>query len=283
MNTDKCFRAAAVAAGLALAMFFTGCGGGGDSSGGGQVAPETLQGRSYNFSPNTGGQTAVSFTSPTDYTFQHETGAVEQGNYEAVLDGNTWTTTLINTNGGQQVYIMTFGSGSGGTFVLKREGEDDRFGPFSARDGTIPSGDDPGATTTAPTTDGPGGSTTGPTPSNEYTGDAPVSIAGRTMFGTRTFTSTGPNGQTHTYTFGNGTFHDEDGPEQADGTFVYNANNSAATLTFNYLTPAEFAGDTHVLTMTFTEKDRGTFRSTYNRGDGTAITINGDFVFEPIP
>ena len=38
------------------------------------------------FSPNTGGQTAVSFTSPTDYTFQHETGAVEQGNYEAALD-----------------------------------------------------------------------------------------------------------------------------------------------------------------------------------------------------
>jgi hypothetical protein len=228
----------------------------------------------------------VSFTSPTDYTFLHETGAVEQGNYEAARDGNTWTTTLINTNGGQQVYTMTFGSENGGSFVLRREGEDDRFGPFTARDSAIPSGDvEP--TTTGPgdgTTLGGGGTTTGePTPSNEYTGNAPVSIAGRTMQGTRTFTSTGPNGQTHTYTFGNGTFHDEDGPEQADGRFVYNASNSQATLTLNYETPAEFTGDRHVLTMNFTQKDRGQFQSTYTRGDGTAITINGDFNFEPIP
>lgn len=277
-----------MAAGLAFTMFFTGCGGGDDSSGGGQVAPESLQGRSYNFSPNTGGQTAVSFTSPTDYTFLHETGAVEQGTYESALDGNTWTATLINTNGGQQVYIMTFGSGNGGTFVLKREGEDDRFGPFSARGEPVPSGDvEPGptttgSTTTAATTDG-GSTTTGPTPSNDYNGNAPVSIAGRTMLGTRTFTSTGPNGQTHTYTFGNGTFHDEDGPEQADGTFVYNATRSAATLTLNYTSPAEFQGDMHVMTMDFTEKDRGQFQSTYTRGDGTQITINGNFNFEPIP
>ncbi|HUS34289.1 MAG TPA: hypothetical protein VM680_02945 [Verrucomicrobiae bacterium] len=281
MNTEKYFRVAAACAGLAFAMIFTGCGGGDSAGGGGQVAPESLQGRSYNFSPNTGGQTAVSFTSPTDYTFLHETGAVEQGNYEAARDGNTWTTTLINTNGGQQVYTMTFGSENGGTFVLRREGEDDRFGPFSARDSAIPSGDvEPGGTTTAPTTTGPGDGEV--TPSDQYTGNAPVSIAGRTMQGTRTFTSTGPNGQTHTYTFGNGTFHDEDGPEQADGTFVYNANKSHATLTLNYNSPG-FVGDKHDLTMNFTQKDRGTFQSTYTRGDGTTIIINGEFNFEPIP
>jgi len=285
-------------------MAFTGCGGGGGSGNGGQVAPDALQGRSYDFSPNTGGQTAVSFTSPTTYTFQHETGAVEQGTYEAARDGNTWTATLINTTGGQQVYIMTFARETGGSFVLKREGEDDRFGPFTARATAVPDGDvdtDPiGDTTTGPggsTTDGSGSTTDGSgtttssgnsttggvTPSDQYTGNAPVSIAGRTMLGTRTFTSTGPNGQTHTYTFGNGTFHDEDGPEQADGNFVYTANNSQATLTLNYTSPADFQGDQHVMTMNFTQKDRGQFQSTYTRGDGTQITINGDFNFEPIP
>jgi hypothetical protein len=280
MSTAKYFRVAAMAAGLAFTIVFTGCGGGG--GGGGQAAPDTLEGRSYNFSPNTGGQTAVSFTSPTTYTFMHETGAVEQGSYEASREGNGWTATLRNTSGGQQIYVMSFGSESGGTFVLKRDGEDDRFGPFAARADAIPDGEvDPGpigSTTTSPTTTGPG-----PTPSDQYNGNAPVSIAGRTMLGTRRVTSTGPNGQTHTYTFGNGTFHDSDGPEQADGTFVYNADRSAATLTLDYTSPAEFEGDHHVLTMQFTQKDRGTFQSTYTRGDGTTITISGDFSFEPIP
>jgi hypothetical protein len=35
--------------------------------------------------------------------------------------------------------------------------------------------------------------------------------------------------------------------------------------------------------MTFTAKDHGTFHSIYTRGDGTEITIDGDFDFEPIP
>jgi hypothetical protein len=227
----------------------------------------------------------VSFTSPTTYTYLHETGAVEQGSYEASRDGNGWSVTLRNTSGGQQIFVMSFGSETGGTFVLKRDGEDDRFGPFTARAETIPDDEGPvGGTTTAPTTTGPGTTTDGPpTPSDQYNGNAPVSIAGRTMYGTRRVTSTGPNGQTHTSTFGNGTFHDSDGPEQADGTFVYNADTSAATMTLDYNSPAEFEGDHHVLTMQFNQKDAGTFQSTYTRGDGTTITINGDFYFEPIP
>src|SRR5688572_14454183 len=121
MSTAKIFRVAAMAAGSAFTMAFTGCGGGGSDAVTGEVAPATLQARSYNFSPNTGGQTAVSFTSPTAYSFQHETGAVEQGTYQAARNGNTWTVTLQNTTGGQQIYEMTFGSENGGTFVLKRE------------------------------------------------------------------------------------------------------------------------------------------------------------------
>jgi hypothetical protein len=132
------------------------------------------------------------------------------------------------------------------------------------------------------TTDG-SGSTTGVTPSGAYNGFAPVSIAGRTMEGTRTFTSTGPSGQTHIYTFNTGTFHDSDPPEESGGNYTYTAGNSTATLDLQYNTPAVFVGDRHQLTLTFTAKDSGNFQSTYTRGDGTTIVINGTFFFQPIP
>jgi len=103
------------------------------------------------------------------------------------------------------------------------------------------------------------------------------------MAGTRTFTSTGSTGQTHTYTFNSGHFHDSDPPEEADGTYTYSANNSTATLDLTYTGPADFVGDRHQITLNFTSKDRGTFQSTYTRGDGTTIVINGNFDFTPIP
>lgn len=103
------------------------------------------------------------------------------------------------------------------------------------------------------------------------------------MFGTRTFTSTGPSGQTHTYTFSADTFHDSDAPEESDGTYTYSASSSAATLNLVYTGPVDFEGDRHNLTLNFTAKDRGTFQSTYVRGDGTSIVINGDFEFEALP
>jgi hypothetical protein len=349
MSTGKNWRAAALVAGFGLAFFFTGCGGGGTDSS--TFAPGTLEARSYDFSPNTGGQTAVSFTSPTAYTFQHENGAVEQGTYQAARDGNLWSVVLSSTTGGQQIYNMTFNNESSGTFVLKREGEDDRFGNFTARGTTIATdggasttgdtgttsgstttasttgttagsttngssttgstttssttgstttssttgatttgatttGSTTGTTTTGTTTTGSTtGSTTGGTtnPPIGYNGFAPTSIAGRVMEGTRTFTSTGTSGQTHTYTFGNGSFHDSDSPEESDGTFVYHGGKSTATLNLTYTGPVTFAGDTQQWTLNFTAKDRGTFQSTYNRGDGTTITINGTFAFQPLP
>src|SRR5258706_8741401 len=160
MSTGKHWRAAAGAAGFAFTLFFTGCGGGGDS-GTTAVAPASLQGRSYDFSPNTGGQTAVTFASSTVYTYQHETGAVEQGTYQAARDGNTWSVTLLSTTGGQQIYNLTFNSESSGSFVLKRDGEADRFGPFSARSAAVSAGDL--STTTATTSGDSSGTTTNPT------------------------------------------------------------------------------------------------------------------------
>jgi len=130
-----------------------------------------------------------------------------------------------------------------------------------------------GSTTTGSTTSG--STTTGTTAG--YTGFAPVSLNGRTMFGTRTFTSTGTSGQTHTYTFTATTFHDSDAPEESGGTYTFSASNSHATLELSYNTPTSFKGDHHSLTMTFNAKDQGTFESTYSRGDGTQIVINGTF------
>src|SRR5687768_13116926 len=82
-----------------------------------------------------------------------------------------------------------------------------------------------------------------------YNGFTPNSLAGRRMLGTRTFTSTGPVGQTHTYTFSATRFHDSDPPEEADGNYVYNPGNNTAVLDLDYTSPAGFANDSHNLTM----------------------------------
>jgi hypothetical protein len=100
------------------------------------------------------------------------------------------------------------------------------------------------------------------------------------MFGTRTFTSTGPVGQTHIYTFTASTFHDSDAPEEADGNYTYTANGDSAILMLNYTAPEDFSGDRHDIQLNFNESTRGTFTSTYTRQDGTTITINGTFEFQ---
>jgi hypothetical protein len=283
------------------------------------VAPSTLAGKAYDLN-GSGGTTVVTFASPTRYTWQAPGAAFEDGNWVGNQDGNAWTVGLTTDEGGTKTLRMSFNSGNSGSFVISRSGAADESGTFSARStGGDPSnntGDNSSATdgTTTDNTDGSNNTTTdgngdgtttnadgntdgstdgivgstdsGTTtggPSTEYTGDAPVSLHARTLYGTRTFTSTGPTGQTHTYTFSGNMFHDSDPPEESDGTFTYNANNSHATLVFNYTTPAEFVGDRHELDMQYTARDRGTFTSTYTRGDGTVIVINGTFELDPLP
>lgn len=336
MNTETRLTRVVASAAMAVAFFFTGCGGG-DNNTSDIVAPGTLAGHSYNLQQTGDGATAVSFNSASDYTFQHTNGNIESGTYTATQNGNTWTATLFTDGGGQQIYGLAFASSSGGSYTRHLEGEADVSGTFTARSDAISNGSvdpsqnpvtggagagdttnggliqtDPGSTNGGNTSGSTGGSTTTPgggtsagstngattgttngsatgntnggtvTPSSDYNGFAPVSIAGRTMSGTRTFTSTGPSGQTHVYTFGNGTFHDSDSPEESGGTFTYTASNSAATLDLQYTSPATFVGDSHHLTMTFSGKDQGTFQSTYNRGDGTTIVINGNFQIDSI-
>ncbi len=345
MNTGIQWRAAVAAAGFGIAIFLTGCGGGDSEPPAPQiVSPASLATRSYNFSETSGAQSAVSFTSDTTYTFQHPTGAVENGTYQSARSGNQVNVTLASTAGGQQIYNLNFITASSGSYILHREGETDRSGSFSARSSTIASGNvdtdilagstggassnttgttgntsgttgtttggstgtttgnTTGGTTGTPTgsttgntsgttTGGTSGTTTGDvvpptppvTPSAAYNGFAPVSIAGRTMFGTRVTTSTGTSGQTHTYTFSSNTFHDSDSPEESGGTYTYTAGSSSATLHLVYTGPADFVGDRHDLNMTFLTKDHGNFDSTYTRGDNTTITITGTFEFDPLP
>jgi hypothetical protein len=98
------------------------------------------------------------------------------------------------------------------------------------------------------------------------------------MRATRTFTSTGPVGQTHTYTFTAGAFHDSDAPEESDGNYTFSRNgSSAATLQLRYTSPEDFAGDIHDINLQYNSSHEGTFTSTYQRQDGTTIEINGTF------
>src|SRR4051812_21494350 len=116
--------------------------------------------------------------------------------------------------------------------------------------------------------DGGGGGSTGGGGGNNagYNGFTPNSLSGRTMLGTRTFTSTGPVGQTHHYTFSGSRFHDSDPPEESEGNFTYNPANNAAVLDLDYTGPASFSNDSHHLDLMFTEKDKGDFTSTYKKG-----------------
>ena len=117
-------------------------------------------------------------------------------------------------------------------------------------------------------------------PQQPNDGLAPASLDGRIMYGTRTFTSTGPVGQTHRYVFVGQTFEDTDPPEEAEGIYDWEPSGDTASLELDYLSPAGFQGDKHDIQMHFATANRGTFTSTYVRKDGTVITINGDFEFE---
>ncbi|MEW6157011.1 MAG: hypothetical protein AB1813_06235 [Verrucomicrobiota bacterium] len=107
---------------------------------------------------------------------------------------------------------------------------------------------------------------------------APASLAEKVMELTRLYTSTGPVGQTHFYSFtADGSFHDADNDEQASGKYVYEANQAEAELQLNYEGAADFRGDTHALHLQFIDALGGTFSSTYLKNDQTVIVIDGTF------
>jgi hypothetical protein len=174
--------------------------------------------------------------------------------YQRVTDPSTGEV-ILTEDSTQTALVLTFHSANSGSFVFRDSGVN---GTFELQ----------------PINSGPPNE---PPPSN---GLAPSSLDGKTMYGTRTFTSTGPVGQTHVYTFSGNSYHDSDPPEESDGNYVYAANGDQATLTLNYTRPKSFDGDRHEWQMTFHTATAGNFESVYTRRDGTVIIIRGNFTLE---
>ena len=248
-----------------LGINLIGCGGGGgddDSSDGGNQganpAPQTVGGNRITFYSGNAGTRAITFNDDNaTWSEQRDSGEVTGTyQYQSIQDGSSGELTL-DEQGEEARFILTFNSQNTGSFV---NADQTQSGTFEMN----PVNPDPGGGNEPPPNDGL----------------APNKLAGRTMYGTRTFTSTGPVGQTHVYTFSLNTFHDSDPPEESDGDYVYTPNGDEASLTLNYQSPAGFSGDKHELEMTFHTGTAGVFESIYTRRDGTVIRINGTFTLE---
>ncbi len=249
---------------LCLVLMLTACGGGGGSdnsnsdppANNSNFAPASVSGDILALSVSGENDRQITFSDASNWQ-ENDNSAVGTYSYQANQDGRTAVLTL-NQSGASQTITFNFSSTTGGNFAYTagRNGS----GTF-----TLTQNQNPGP---PPPIDPPPG------------GKAPASLGGKTMLGTRTFTSTGPVGQTHTYTFTANTFHDADPPEQSDGNYVYQPNGDSASLQLNYTKPATFAGDTHDLQMRFDTPTSGVFTSTYTRDDGTMIQINGNFEFQ---
>lgn len=205
--------------------------------------------------PGDGNPRKITFTSDTTW-METRDGSDTGGSYEYRRGDSGSTADILLTGSGNNVGLtLVFGSSNAGTFTYT-SGENGQ-GNFTLQ--TAQNNPDPG----------PGGG------GND--GLAPDSLSGLTMYGTRTFTSTGPVGQTHVYTFSSNGFHDSDPPEESDGVYTYNPDGDHATLTLAYYAPEDFNGDRHEMQMTFRTETTGNFESLYTRRDGTVIRINGTF------
>jgi len=256
-----------------ITVWLMGCGGGG---GGGnenptppQLAPETLAGKSITVAENNFPIRVWSFTENLTWDEFSNGALTRSGTYQYSKASSTATLLLrdnLNTNETINVNL-TFTSLTAGNYTYTTTPtHTSGAGTFSNFSTTPPppSGNPPGGD--------PGGNT----------GLAPTTISGRTMIGTRTQTSTGPAGQTHTYTFTGNTFTDVDNDERGTGFYTWAPNGNEANLVLNYTGssgPRDLRGDEHALAMTFTTTNRGTFRSSYRSGN-EVILINGTFEFQ---
>lgn len=248
-----------------IGMNLAGCGGGGggddddDSPSGSNFAPEAIAGNNVTFFAGNEGTRTITFNDASAWAeTRDDTEASGTYSYGRMGDAGT-AELLLNEEGAETRIILTFNSASSGSFVNMTE---DRQGTFEIN--PINPNPDPGGGNEPPANDGL----------------APSTLADRTMYGTRTFTSTGPVGQTHVYTFSLNTFHDSDPPEESDGVYLYEPNGDEAQLTLDYRSPAFFDGDKHEMRMTFHTENAGVFESLYTRRDGTVIRINGTFTID---
>ena len=259
---------------LGFFVFAVGCGGGGgggddDSAGNNPppqnppqqaLAPESMPSSTVTLSEPMGEERQIEFNGDDGTWSNYSTRGDASGTYVYRRDAHNTATLTLNSTNGVEVIALTFSSEHNGFYNYTA-------GPPISGGFVIEASTDPGPTPEPPS-------------QPPKTGYAPSSLAGKTMYGTRTATSTGPKGQTHVYTFTTRTFHDSDPPEESDGNYTYTPNRNQAQLELDYTFPKEFDGDHHVLQMTFTSETHGTFTSVYTRRDGTVIMIDGYFEVE---
>ena len=262
-NNGKKWVTAALAVLIGFNLVACGGGGGGDddddggsNDGSAAIAPESIGGNEFTFYSGTLGTRTVAFNTDNATWSEVRDGATVTGSYQYIRASTpNGAQIVLNDQGQDQAIILNFNSQNTGAFAFRDQRDNGTFEMRASNNGEgneIP----------------PNG------------GLAASSLAGKTMYGTRTYTSTGPVGQTHTYTFSVNTFHDSDPPEESDGSYLYTPNGNDATLDLSYHSPAGFNGDKHALNMTFHTETAGVFDSTYTRRDGTVIQINGTFRIE---
>lgn len=263
MKLDIFPRVGASSFAVLLGLVLMGCGGGGGGDGDDgdsnpnppaqDFAPGSVSGQTLTLDAGDGNPRQITFNSESLWA-ETRNGDNTGGSYEYRPSDNRSTADLLLTgNGTSTALTLYFGSSGAGTFIYN-SGETGQ-GNFSLQAANPGPGDPPGGNN----------------------GLAPSSLSGTTMYGTRTFTSTGPVGQTHVYTFSANGFHDSDPPEESDGVYTYTPDRDRATLTLAYFAPGEFNGDRHEWSMNFRTEKSGSFQSVYTRRDGTVIRINGEF------
>lgn len=266
MNLFKLNRWGAALAAVLMGFNLVGCGGGGGGGSSDSASqtpvppPQTIGGNRIVFHSGSADARAVTLNNDNASWSEDRDGSTVSGTYRYSILPNTSSAELFLTEeAAESRIVLTFNSQTTGSYV---DTDKEANGTFELQPITPDPGTDPG----------------NEPPPND--GLAPSSLAGKTMYGTRTFTSTGPVGQTHVYTFTLNTFHDSDPPEESDGAYLYQPSGNTASLMLNYYSPAGFNGDSHELQMTFHTADAGVFQSLYTRRDGTVIRINGTFTLE---
>lgn len=262
-------RVAARCAAVFIILALAGCGGGGgggddtdghnnpDPGGGGSIAPSEVAGHALTLQG--GASRRIDFADSGNIWTEQRDGVLTGGTYQYRVDGNSAELVLTDSVGDTRLHL-TFSSATSGSYQFVSD-------PFA------------GSFTLETIQNGGGEPDTGGDPEDD-SGLAPGSLDGRILYGTRTFTSTGPVGQTHVYTFTGSAYHDSDPPEESDGAYVYEPSRNRARLTLNYYSPRMFNGDKHIIEMRFQSSTTGTFESIYTRRDGTMIAINGTFRIE---
>jgi hypothetical protein len=253
-------------AAVLMGFSLTGCGGGGGGGDSSQPptgaiqapAPDSVGGNTITMHSESAETRVLTFQPDNTTWTELRDGNTVSGTYRYQKITDQSTGEVILSDGSSETdLVLTFHTDNGGSFVYRDQGVN---GTFELQ--PINSNPDPDPN---------------PQPND---GMAPTSLNGKTMFGTRTFTSTGPVGQTHVYTFSGNSFHDSDPPEESDGSYTYSASGDQANLTLNYDRPKGFDGDKHELQMTFHTDTAGAFDSVYTRRDGTVIIIRGNFTLE---